>query len=100
MGHRRTQRPRAAAQRAERRAVPHPLHARRMNPALTVVCGLKGDPMAYYRLYFFNLGNGHIDHFHEFEAPTDMAAIVHAGELRDLAERQIGQNRADKPEFH
>jgi hypothetical protein len=45
--------------------------------------------MAYYRLYFFNLGNGHIDQFHEFEASTDMAAIVCAGDWRDLGAMEL-----------
>jgi hypothetical protein len=36
--------------------------------------------MIYYRLYYMNGFSGHIDHFREFEAETDQAAI-------DIAER-------------
>jgi hypothetical protein len=45
--------------------------------------------MAYYRLYFFNLASGHIDHFREFEAPGDMAAVVRAGDWRDLGAMEL-----------
>jgi len=31
--------------------------------------------MLYYRLYFFDRFSGHIDHFREFEAADDGAAI-------------------------
>jgi len=31
--------------------------------------------MLYYRLYFFDRFSGHIDHFREFEAESDEAAI-------------------------
>ena len=34
--------------------------------------------MAYYRLYFFDGLSGHIDHFREFEAEDDRAAIARA----------------------
>jgi hypothetical protein len=30
--------------------------------------------MLYYRLYFFDRFSGHIDHFREFEAESDVAA--------------------------
>ena len=36
--------------------------------------------MLYYRLYYFDRFSGHIDHFREFEAAGDAAAI-------ELAER-------------
>jgi len=36
--------------------------------------------MLYYRLYFFDRFSGHIDHFREFEAADDGAAL-------ELAER-------------
>jgi hypothetical protein len=36
--------------------------------------------MLYYRLYFFDRFSGHIDHFREFEAESDAAAM-------DVAER-------------
>ena len=36
--------------------------------------------MLYYRLYYFDRFSGHIDHFREFEADSDSAAI-------DLSER-------------
>ena len=45
--------------------------------------------MAYYRLYFFHAARGHIDHFREFEAANDMAAIVRAGDWRDLAAMEL-----------
>ena len=32
--------------------------------------------MLYYRLYYFDRFNGHIDHFREFEAADDAAAIA------------------------
>ena len=31
--------------------------------------------MLYYRLYFFDRFSGHIDHFREFEAESDDAAM-------------------------
>ena len=31
--------------------------------------------MLYYRLYFFDRFSGHIDHFREFEAESDEAAV-------------------------
>jgi hypothetical protein len=45
--------------------------------------------MAYYRLYFFNPASGHIGQFREFEAPTDMAAVVRAGDWRDLGAMEL-----------
>ena len=32
--------------------------------------------MLYYRLYYFDRFSGHIDHFREFEAENDAAALV------------------------
>ena len=32
--------------------------------------------MLYYRLYYFDRFSGHIDHFREFEAEDDAAAVV------------------------
>jgi hypothetical protein len=37
--------------------------------------------MGYYRLYFLN-GGGHIDHFREFYADTDAAAVAQAADWR------------------
>jgi len=34
----------------------------------------------YYRLYYFDRSSGHIDHFREFEAADDAAAIALADE--------------------
>ena len=34
--------------------------------------------MPYYRLYYFDRFSGHIDHFREYEAESDDAAIAHA----------------------
>jgi hypothetical protein len=39
--------------------------------------------MRYYRLYFFGRYGGHIDHFREFEAEEDIAALA-------IAERWSG----------
>jgi hypothetical protein len=39
--------------------------------------------VAYYRLYFFDLGSGHIDHFREFEAPSDSAAVAQSADWRE-----------------
>ena len=39
--------------------------------------------MLYYRLYFFDCFSGHIDHFREFEAPNDAAAMALAEGWRD-----------------
>jgi hypothetical protein len=39
--------------------------------------------MAYYRLYFFDR-SGHIEHFREFEAPDDPAAIAQGADWREL----------------
>jgi hypothetical protein len=38
--------------------------------------------MLYYRLYFYDRFSGHIDHFREFEAEDDAAAIALAEEWR------------------
>ncbi len=32
--------------------------------------------MRYYRLYFLDRFSGHIDHFREFEADDDAAAVI------------------------
>lgn len=37
-----------------------------------------GVNVAYYRLYFMNRNNGHIDRFEEFEAAGDVSAIERA----------------------
>jgi hypothetical protein len=42
--------------------------------------------MRYYRLYFIDRFSGHIDHFREFEAEDDDAALVVAESWRE--ERQ------------
>ena len=34
--------------------------------------------MLYYRLYFFDRFSGHIEHFREFEAESDTAALAAA----------------------
>ena len=39
--------------------------------------------MLYYRLYFFDRFSGHIDHFREFEAEGDEAAIAIAERWTD-----------------
>ena len=39
--------------------------------------------MRYYRLYFMDRSGGHIDHFREFEAEDDAAALVIAQSWRE-----------------
>lgn len=39
--------------------------------------------MRYYRLYFMDRLSGHIDHFREFEAEDDEAALVMAERWRE-----------------
>ena len=39
--------------------------------------------MLYYRLYYFDRFSGHIDHFREFEAEDDSAAVELAEAWRD-----------------
>jgi hypothetical protein len=39
--------------------------------------------MIYYRLYFMDRYSGHIDHFREFEAETDDAALGLAEQWRN-----------------
>jgi hypothetical protein len=39
--------------------------------------------MRYYRLYFIDRFSGHIDHFREFEAADDEAALTTAATWRD-----------------
>lgn len=39
--------------------------------------------MLYYRLYYFDRFSGHIDHFREFEAEHDEAAIALAERWND-----------------
>jgi hypothetical protein len=56
--------------------------------------------MLYYRLYYFDGFSGHIDHFREFEAADDAAAIMAAerwsdGRLMELWNRQRRLKRWD-----
>jgi hypothetical protein len=39
--------------------------------------------MRYYRLYFMGRSGGHIDHFREFEAENDDAALATAEDWQD-----------------
>jgi hypothetical protein len=39
--------------------------------------------MFYYRLYFMDRFNGHIDHFREFEAESDDRAVAIAEQWRN-----------------
>ena len=39
--------------------------------------------MPYYRLYFMDRYSGHIDHFREFEAEDDRAALSAADRLHE-----------------
>ena len=45
--------------------------------------------MLYYRLYFFRGVSGHIDHFREFEAEDDSAAIALAEHWSDGAPMEL-----------
>ena len=49
--------------------------------------------MAYYRLYFFNRFSGHIDHFREFEAADDAAAVRQAADWRELDAMELWRGR-------
>ena len=40
--------------------------------------------MAYYRLYFFDRFTRHIDHYREFEAADDAAAVTQSAQWREL----------------
>ena len=53
--------------------------------------------MAYYRLYFLD-GLGHIEHFREFEADTDAAAVAQADEWRMLNAMELwtGQRKVKR----
>jgi len=39
-----------------------------------------GGSVAYYRLYFLHRFSGHIEHFSDFQAEADTAAIAYAEE--------------------
>ena len=57
--------------------------------------------MSYYRLYFMDRFSGHIDHFREFEAEADTAAIAIAegwkgGQPMELWNRQRKLKRWDE----
>lgn len=45
--------------------------------------------MLYYRLYFFDRFSGHIDHFREFEAESDDAAIARADQWGNGAPMEL-----------
>ena len=49
--------------------------------------------MAYYRLYFFNRFSGHIDHFREFEAADDAAAVRQSADWRELEAMELWRGR-------
>ena len=49
--------------------------------------------MAYYRLYFFDRFSGHIDHFREFEAADDAAAVAQAADWRELDAMELWSGR-------
>jgi hypothetical protein len=59
--------------------------------------------MRYYRLYFMDRFSGHIDHFREFEAEDDAAALMIAEGWREdrpmeLWNRELKLKRWDMPE--
>jgi hypothetical protein len=43
----------------------------------------------YYRLYYFDRFSGHIDHFREFEAESDAAAIAVAERWKNGAPMEL-----------
>ena len=56
--------------------------------------------MLYYRLYYFDRFSGHIDHFREFDAEDDKAALALAerwndGRLMELWNRERRLKRWD-----
>jgi hypothetical protein len=58
--------------------------------------------MIYYRLYFMDRYNGHIDHFREFEADSDEAALElaqrwHDGSPMELWNRHRKLKRWEEP---
>jgi hypothetical protein len=46
-------------------------------------------PVAYYRLYYLDRLSGHVDHFREFEAESDEAAIAYADDTRGLTPMEL-----------
>jgi hypothetical protein len=46
-------------------------------------------PVAYYRLYYLDGLSGHVDHFREFEAESDEAAIAYADDTRGLTPMEL-----------
>lgn len=48
--------------------------------------------MAYFRLYFLDRSN-HIEHFHEFEALTDDAAVAQSEEWRGAEAMELWSGR-------
>jgi hypothetical protein len=49
----------------------------------------EGNPMAYYRLYFFNGSGGRIHEFREFEVGDDLAAIRQAAQWRGAVPMEL-----------
>ena len=49
--------------------------------------------MAYYRLYFFDRFSGHINHFREYEAADDAAAVAIGGGWRELDAMELWSER-------
>jgi hypothetical protein len=45
--------------------------------------------MAYYRLYYLDGESRHIDHFREFEAEGDEAAIAYATDARGMTGMEL-----------
>lgn len=64
-----------------------------MKPRRLVVTISKGGAMMYYRLYYFGGPNGRIDHFREFEALHDAAAITQSGEWRSVSSMELWSGR-------
>jgi hypothetical protein len=49
--------------------------------------------MPYYRLYFLDRFSGHIEHFHEFEAEHDSAAVGEAEGRRGDGPTELWRGR-------
>jgi hypothetical protein len=50
--------------------------------------------VAYYRLYFFDRFSGHIDHFREYEAADDAAAVAQGAQWRELDAMELWRGKA------
>lgn len=56
--------------------------------------------MPYYRLYFMDRFSGHIDHFREFEADSDMAAVGMAEKWREERRMELWNRHRKLKHWH